>query len=55
MQYVIPELENGVEWRIPKYYTFKELKQLLSNLPYTFEGQSFWHRVDFVGWALPTN
>jgi hypothetical protein len=46
MQYVIPELENGVEWRIPKYYTFKELKQLLSNLPYTFKGQSFWHRVD---------
>jgi hypothetical protein len=45
MQYVIPEWEDGVEWKISKFYTEKELRDTLSKLPYTFRNQSFRHRV----------
>ncbi len=46
MTYVIPELENGVEWKIPKHYTQKQIKQRLENLPAKFEKQKFYFRFD---------
>jgi hypothetical protein len=36
MQYVIPEWQYGVEWRIPKTYTVKDLERLLANPPCIF-------------------
>lgn len=44
MRYVVPEWEYGVEWRIPKLYTVREIRDLLKKLPFTFAGQGFWHR-----------
>jgi hypothetical protein len=46
MQCVIPEWQYGVEWRIPKTYTVKDLERLLANSPCIFKGQAFWHRVE---------
>jgi hypothetical protein len=42
MGYVLPEVEHGVEWRIPRSYSRPELRERLSRLPCTFEGQSLW-------------
>jgi hypothetical protein len=46
MKYVTPEIEYGVEWRIPKTYTIREIKDHLSSLPCTFTKQIFWNKFD---------
>lgn len=34
--YVIPEVEHGVTWRIPRMYTRKQFKKMLARLPCIF-------------------
>lgn len=46
MSYIAPKIENGVEWRIPKPYNEKEIKQKISILPCVFKAQSFYFRFD---------
>jgi len=46
MTYVVPEVEHGVEWKIPKHYTQKQIKQRLEKLPATFEKQQFYFRFE---------
>jgi hypothetical protein len=46
MTYVVPEVEHGVEWKIPKRYTEKQIKQRLEKLPATFEKQKFYFRFE---------
>ncbi len=36
MTYVVPEVERGAKWKIPKRYTQKQIKQRLEELPATF-------------------
>jgi hypothetical protein len=43
MTYVVPEIEHGTVWRIPKNFTVKQLRERLSSLPATFNEQSFWN------------
>ena len=46
MTYIIPEIEHGVEWKIPKRYTEKQIKQRLEKLPATFEKQQFYFKFE---------
>ena len=36
LMYIIPEVEHGVTWKIPKSYTTKQIRQMLCSLPCTF-------------------
>lgn len=46
MQYVVPEFEHGVNWKIPREYKPKEIRKALKRLPFTFEGQRFYFRLE---------
>jgi len=46
MTYTVPEVEHGVEWKVPKHYTQKQIKQRLEKLPATFEKQRFYFRFE---------
>ena len=46
MFYVEPEFAHGVEWKIPKTYNEKQLKQAISKLPCIFENQNFYFNYD---------
>lgn len=41
MTYIKPEFAHGVEWKVPKRFSEKQIKSALSNLPHTFENQNF--------------
>lgn len=42
MSYVIPEIEGGVTWKIPRQYTPELLEKELENIPCTFFKQGFY-------------
>jgi hypothetical protein len=44
MTFVKSEFEHNVEWKIPKEFNEKQLKEVLQNLPYTFTNQKFYFR-----------
>jgi len=46
MQYIVPELEHGTLWNIPRTFTRQQLADRLGRLPYMFENQAFWHRIE---------
>jgi hypothetical protein len=46
MTYVIPEFEHETIWKIPKEYSYKDLAKCLLNLPFTFENQAFYFRLE---------
>jgi len=41
LTYHKPELENGITWKIPQYFTDKMIDERLSALPCTFRNQRF--------------
>lgn len=41
MYYIEPEFAYGVEWKISITFNEKQIKNALSNLPYTFPNQNF--------------
>ena len=45
MSFVIPEEEGGVIWRIPQYFSVKQIRNSLDSLPCQFEGQDFIFRL----------
>lgn len=48
MTFIEPEFAHGVEWKIPKEFNEKQLKNILENLPYTFKNQNFYfHHKQF--------
>lgn len=44
MTFVKSEFEHNIEWKIPKEFNEKQLKEILQNLPYTFTNQNFYFR-----------
>jgi len=46
MTFVEPEPAHGVEWKIPKQFNEKQLKEILQNLPHTFNNQRFYFRCE---------
>lgn len=46
LHYVVPEEENGTVWMIPQYYTRDQIQTKLTQLPFTFANQAFWHVAD---------
>jgi len=48
MQYVIPELEHGTIWKIPKTFNPKQIKKRISKLPCTFKNQGLTIALDTI-------
>jgi hypothetical protein len=46
MTYIEPEIAHGVEWKIPKLYNEKQIKEAISKLPFAFVNQNFYFRYD---------
>ena len=46
MKYIEPEIAHGVEWKVPKVYNEKQIKEAISNLPCVFQNQNFYFRYD---------
>ncbi len=46
MNFVVPEIAHGVEWKIPQSYGKIRLYLQLRRLPCVFRNQVFWHRVN---------
>ena len=46
MNFVVPEIAHGVEWKIPRSYGKIQIQSQLRRLPCIFRNQRFWHRVE---------
>jgi len=46
MTYLETEVRDGIEWKIPKIYNEKQLKNAILSLPCTFHNQNFYFRYD---------
>jgi len=49
MVYVIPKLEHGVVWKIPRTFTRAQIRSFLSSLPHVFSAQNFYFRTEVFG------
>ena len=46
MTYIATEISNGIEWKLPKTYKQKQIKEAISKLPCIFKNQNFYFRYD---------
>lgn len=45
LTYIDIEVEHGIEWKIPKNFTRKEIQKRLNKLPCTFKNQTFSYEI----------